>query len=70
MIYLVLYVIGVIICLVIGITSLKQEGGKVKDLFGIVTLSALSWVTLISFLMAYLTDKIRYSDFWNKDIFK
>lgn len=70
MIYLILYVIGVIICLVVGIIALKQDGGKVKDLFGIITLSTFSWVTIISFLLAYLTDKIRYSDFWNKDIFK
>ena len=64
------YLSGVILCLCLGIYTLKQEGGQIKDLFTIIILSLFSWITLISMTIAYVIDKISNSDFWNKEIFK
>lgn len=46
---LIVYLIGVICCLYGGISYLKKEGGQVKDLFLIIVLALLSWITFLGF---------------------
>ena len=69
-IVVILYLIGVLTSLSLGIQTLKQKGGTVKELFVMVALSLTSWLVIISLFAAYIQDKIEYSKFWNKQIFK
>ena len=69
-IVVILYLIGVLTSLSLGIHTLKQKGGTVKELFVMVALSLTSWLVIISLFAAYIQDKIEYSKFWNKQIFK
>ena len=66
----ILYLIGVIVVLWIGIQSLMKEGGTVKELFSVIVLSLTSWVVVVIFLAACIQEKIENSGFWNKQIFK
>ena len=69
-IVVILYLIGVLTSLSLGIQTLKQKCGTVKELFVMVALSLTSWLVIISLFAAYIQDKIEYSKFWNKQIFK